>query len=216
MSASIAVAKVPPHSAEPVSTVLIKTMSWWGNCITEASDFCGFEEIYGDHRKKWSWAVCVRMNKKIRSEYSEAFILARNQLFWRETNYFGEKPIKEEPMQQRLEAAYQKFKEQAQIPEELSKRLSSPLLIQISKTWIDSNHRILVIGQETLGWAFHKDEDYPWPYEAILNFSDFKTVEASVEALVHGYREFEFALHQPSNYRSPFWQAYRQIYSEHL
>lgn len=30
-------------------------------------------------------------------------------------------------------------------------------------------------------------------------------------ALVDGYAAFAYARHQPDNYRSPFWQAYRQI-----
>jgi hypothetical protein len=113
-------------------------------------------------------------------------------------------------MHQRLKAAYQKYKEQVQIPDALSKRLSPPLLIQISQSWIDSHQRVLIIGQETLGWRFQEGEYYAWPYQEIHNLSDFKANEDSVEALLHGYREFEFALHQPENYRSPFWQAYRQ------
>jgi len=114
-------------------------------------------------------------------------------------------------MQNQLNQIYVTFKKQANFRKELRDRLSPPLLLKVSDTWTNSKQRVLIIGQETLGWSFRKGEYYEWPYTPVLSFKDFKNTAQSVDAMVHGYSCFEFAKYQPENYRSPFWKAYRQV-----
>jgi len=106
---------------------------------------------------------------------------------------------------------YSSFQRSAQIPVELQERLSPPLLLCPTERWIENNNRVLIVGQETLGWDFGRGSYYQWDYPDLSSFKDFLKVGVSVEALIYGYKVFEFARQQPENYRSPFWQAYRQI-----
>ncbi|MDH0640186.1 hypothetical protein N5D52_24975 [Pseudomonas sp. GD03860] len=115
--------------------------------------------------------------------------------------------------QQRLKSLYEDFKAKAAMPEDLAKRLSPPLLLNVPPKWAEASKKVLVIGQETLGWDFRQGDYYPWPYPALSNFNDFLLSDHAVEALIEGYTHFEFALHQPGNYNSPFWRAYREIRS---
>lgn len=119
--------------------------------------------------------------------------------------------LQEVGMQEELDSTYRRFKAAVQLPDTLLSRLSPPLLLYVPRRWMESGQRILIVGQETLGWDFEAGDYYPWPYPPIRNFQDFLDIDKSVEAMIHGYRQFEFALHQPQNYGSPFWRAYRQI-----
>jgi hypothetical protein len=94
---------------------------------------------------------------------------------------------------------------------DLAERLSCPLLLAVGDAWAFSRRRILVVGQETLGWEFEAGQYYPWPYPPLESCRHFQTYEHGVEALVHAYRAFEFARHQPKHYRSPFWRAFRYL-----
>lgn len=114
-------------------------------------------------------------------------------------------------MQEQLNKQYEKFKDNINFGEDLSERLSAPLCLYIPEKWKNSGKRVLIVGQETLGWDFRSGWYYEWPYEPIANWKDFKNVPDSVSAMVHGYKVFEFSRYQPENYRSPFWQAYRQF-----
>ncbi|WP_313551199.1 hypothetical protein [Pseudomonas sp.] len=114
-------------------------------------------------------------------------------------------------MHSQLMAAYGEFKSTLPINDPFMDRLTPPLLMSVPKKWEESKKRVLVVGQETLGWDFHADSYYPWPYPAIATLTDFANYPHSVEALSQGYLEFEFAKHQPANYRGPYWRAYRQI-----
>ena len=113
-------------------------------------------------------------------------------------------------MQSELILVYERFKASTSFSLEMSERLSPPLLLYVPKTWLTSKERILLVGQETLGWGFTSGHYYEWRYPPIPDFSAFKAAPVSVTAMVHGYKMFEFARHQPENYRSPFWRAYRQ------
>ena len=113
-------------------------------------------------------------------------------------------------MQTKLIEAYLKFKEESTLPETLQERLSAPLLLKVSNTWVKNKKRVLIVGQETLGWNFRKGQHYKWPYDPISSFKDFKMIDDSINAMVHGYSFFEFAKHH-RNYSSPFWRAYRQV-----
>ncbi|MBK8509590.1 MAG: hypothetical protein IPL51_13430 [Candidatus Competibacteraceae bacterium] len=114
-------------------------------------------------------------------------------------------------MQEQLLEQYEKLKSSVRFRGDLPKRLSAPLCLYAPERWKNSENRVLIIGQETLGWGFCSGRYYDWPYEPIANWQDFTRVQDSVTAMVHGYKSFEFSRYQPENYRSPFWQAYRQF-----
>lgn len=94
-----------------------------------------------------------------------------------------------------------------------------PLLLSVSDNYSKAKVRIVVYGQETLGgWCWSGDElcqyKYPnreWPFVELNTFDDFLGADSTVDALVYGYKLFEFAKYQPLNYRSPFWTAFRQV-----
>jgi hypothetical protein len=112
---------------------------------------------------------------------------------------------------QNLKTLYEQIKEGAFISDELAERLSPPLLLYPTARWKEAAVRVLIVGQETLGWDFSAGSYFEWPYPEISSFKDFLAVDNSVEAMMHGYKVFEFSRYQPDNYRSPFWRAYRQI-----
>lgn len=118
-------------------------------------------------------------------------------------------------IQSNLEKRYQQFHKSANFDTSLIQRLSPPLLVSVFENWIKSQYKIIVVGQETTGWGFKGHPCYKWPYGfQIQNFQEFKNVanpQLAVEALVHFYREFGFARHQPLIYNSPFWRAYKQL-----
>ncbi len=114
-------------------------------------------------------------------------------------------------MQEQLLEQYEKLKSTVNFQGDLPERLSAPLCLYVPERWRNSESRVLIVGQETLGWNFCSGWYYDWPYDPIANWQDFKHVPDSAIAMVHGYKSFEFSRYQPENYRSPFWQAYRQF-----
>ena len=116
-------------------------------------------------------------------------------------------------VQNSLNSLYEKFKNEVSLPAELAERASPPLLLSVSDKWVNAEKRVLVVGQETLGWDFHPGDYFPDLKDPIMTFADFQVTPNSVAALTAGYRDFEFARHQPGNYNSPFWRAYRSVRS---
>lgn len=114
-------------------------------------------------------------------------------------------------MQEQLIEEYEKLRRDFSFSGDLPKRLSAPLCLCVPERWKNSNVRVLLVGQETLGWNFEPGWYYDWPYDAIANWRDFEVVSDSVRAMIHGYKSFEFSRYQPGNYRSPFWRAYREF-----
>lgn len=108
-------------------------------------------------------------------------------------------------MQKQLLEHYDAFKNRIDFANDLSGELSAPLLLSIPDRWKKSNHRMLVIGQETMGWGF----------DPIHSWGDFKRMDNSVQTMVDGYRNFEFARHKPEHHNSPFWCAYRHFREVH-
>ena len=104
-------------------------------------------------------------------------------------------------MQKQLVEAYKAFKANNEFDESLSRDLTSPLLLSVTERWQASKERVLVVGQETMGWGF----------DPIHNWCDFKENSNVIHTLTNGYRSFEFARSNPTNHRSPFWSAYRQF-----
>lgn len=119
----------------------------------------------------------------------------------------------DQSIQEKLNTLYEEFKKNTVFPPEISERASPPLLLSVSQAWTQSPNRILIIGQETQGWDFDPGDYFPELESSIRNFSDFQKLHNSVPALTAGYRAFEFARHQPANYNSPFWRAYRSVRS---
>ncbi|WP_324741422.1 cyclic-phosphate processing receiver domain-containing protein [Pseudomonas veronii] len=112
----------------------------------------------------------------------------------------------------RLHALYHTHKSTVRELEDFPRAGVEPLiLMDVPKGWSKATNRVLIVGQETLGWDFEPGDYYEWPYPAIKGIEDFLDVPNSVEAMIHGYRAFQFSRYQPGNVNSPFWRAYRQI-----
>lgn len=118
-------------------------------------------------------------------------------------------------MQNRLNECYTTFREKVEFDDnDFAKRLSAPLLIQVTERWIKSKIRVLVVGQETLGWEFFKGDryGYDWEFSDIHGWLQFKSANDSVNALVSAYKIFNFSSNNhPLNHRAPFFRAYRKI-----
>jgi hypothetical protein len=97
---------------------------------------------------------------------------------------------------------------------DISEEFYPPLLVWEPDNWRNATHRVAYIGQETLGWSWTRDVTeygYTWNYEEIDTLRRFIEYERGVEALIDGYRQFNFAALQPITYRSPFWRYFRQL-----
>jgi hypothetical protein len=90
-----------------------------------------------------------------------------------------------------------------------------PMLVRKPDEWTNATHRVAYIGQETLGWSWTQRDvaeyGYTWGYEDIETLHKFLEYDRSVEALIDGYGQFNFAARQPLSYRSPFWQYFRRL-----
>ncbi len=104
-------------------------------------------------------------------------------------------------MQKQLIECYEAFKASNDFDDSLSGELTAPLLLSVTERWQASKPRVLVIGQETMGWGF----------DPVHDWCGFKGHDDSIQTLVNGYRSFEFARNNPKNHRSPFWRAYRHF-----
>jgi len=82
-------------------------------------------------------------------------------------------------------------------------RMSPPLLLMPQDKWFYAKDRILIVGQETLGWR--KDK------LGISSFSDFKKATDSVPMMQNAYVNFCFSESNKRHRNSPFWRAYRKI-----
>lgn len=114
-------------------------------------------------------------------------------------------------LQAALDQAYEGARRGVNFPIEMASRMSGPLLLKIPTNWAGRSQRILVIGQETLGWGFDSSYEASWSFGTIHSFSDFLGAANAIPAMQRGYELFEYARHQPENYRSPFWRGYRQV-----
>lgn len=115
-------------------------------------------------------------------------------------------------MQEQLNKVYEEFQTEAKaISQTLIKQLTAPILIQLPEQWEQSKKRILIVGQETMGWSYDKDEHPERSFPDIKTFEDFLAIPESIPAMLETYRYFEFAKVRPKNHRSPYWRAYRQI-----
>lgn len=113
---------------------------------------------------------------------------------------------------EQLRALYEQHKTSIQGLQDLPSGKIEPLiLMDVPQGWASAGQRVLIVGQETLGWDFQPGDYYDWPYAPITRLEEFLAQPASVEAMMHGYRAFEFARYQPGNFNSPFWRAHRRV-----
>lgn len=114
-------------------------------------------------------------------------------------------------MQELLKAIYEDYKQKISSEVPNLAAMSPPLLMSVPEKWAKCKTRILIVGQETLGWDFSDGSYFPWPHPPITNFEQFASYPRSVSALMQGYVEFEFSRYQSKNVNSPYWRAYRHI-----
>lgn len=89
----------------------------------------------------------------------------------------------------------------------LSERLSAPIAMAIPSNWSEARRKILIVGQETLGW------DYFWPDKScdstLLEGTD---KQGRTDALLATYADFDLAENGAASTRnSPFWRAHRRL-----
>jgi hypothetical protein len=117
-------------------------------------------------------------------------------------------------MQSDLKEAYRRILSSALVPPAFAQRLSCPLLLSVDERWVTAAHRVLFVGQETLGWSWDRGNYYAWPHPRLNSFADFLSYGGSIDALIYAYSEFAFAKMQPEHRRSPFWRAFRELLAE--
>ena len=126
--------------------------------------------------------------------------------------------MKADQLQRELEVVYSEWKASLRLQTSEASQLSPPLLLSISEAYTSAKRRLLFVGQETYGWGWTRNLQEKFPkypraylYNDITSMKDFIEDSQSIDALCWGYREFDFAKYQPKNYRSPFWQAFREV-----
>jgi hypothetical protein len=100
---------------------------------------------------------------------------------------------------------------QTSVEDDLATKLSAPLLLNPSPKWWAAEHRLLVVGQETLDWGFKEGEHRLDPAIRIKSWADFMGSGHPVQRMMEFYSQFSFAMHSPGNRKSPFWQAFREL-----
>jgi hypothetical protein len=101
-----------------------------------------------------------------------------------------------------LVEAYERFKAEVNIPRQLRRRASAPLLVKPTRQWFASSKRLLIVGQETNGW---NSTD-----RTIRSLEHFQCRTDGVATMLEAYSEFDFATTYP--YRnSAFWRAFRLL-----
>ena len=120
----------------------------------------------------------------------------------------------------RLHDLYSAWKARLEPSDSFGSQLSPPPLVSVPDDYETADAGVVFIGQEDKGNAWsQKILDDPayryggkvWEFDEIDAWSDFLANEDSVDALMAGYRMFNFAEHQPTNYRSPFWRTFRDF-----
>lgn len=98
-----------------------------------------------------------------------------------------------------------------------AEKFSPPLLLNVTHAFENASRRVLVYGQETLGWVWTAESREKLGYPSEPKFADLKTLadflkeQDSIQALCWGYEQFDFAEAEPRARRTPFWQAFREV-----
>ena len=93
---------------------------------------------------------------------------------------------------EKLRGMYEEYKAGLIPTSRLAKHLSAPLLLQPPDDWSHAEHRVLVVGQETLGWGVDAGEIGNEKYGPINTLSEFIAEDCSVDALLAQYSKFAF------------------------
>lgn len=118
-------------------------------------------------------------------------------------------------MQSKLNELYERYRSApSQAVRELAPNFFAPLLLSLPDDWVGASHRLAFVGQETLGWQWTREHSGPMGYELthpdVHSLEEFFDLTGSTDALVDGYRQFDFASRQPVTHRSPFWRYFRE------
>jgi hypothetical protein len=112
-------------------------------------------------------------------------------------------------VQTALVSTYQRWKSGFDARGITVEHFSPPLLLNLTDDYCDAPIKIVFCGQETTGWTHLYSNN--WPFKDLLTFGDFLNNDDAIEGLVQAYEQFAFAKYQPKIFRSPFWQAFREI-----
>lgn len=109
-------------------------------------------------------------------------------------------------MQEELDRLYKQYLRREgpkALRDQVGKRCSAPLLISAlaAPSWAVSKNRILVVGQETLGWGLSDD------LRSLNNF--FSAGSAGLQSIQADYRTF--LRDDISQLSSPFWQVFKRL-----
>lgn len=104
---------------------------------------------------------------------------------------------------------YQGFFKDFHLMEPLLGRCSAPLLLSPPAEWFASDLRLLLVGQETLGWGTAEGSRGE---VAISRLPEFLAAPDGVDRLMRNYEKFAFGKNYHGN-RSPFWRAFRLLQS---
>lgn len=114
-----------------------------------------------------------------------------------------------------LRAVYEEWRLRGSNSSEWASLFYPPLLVSEPPHWDASTHRVAVVGQETLGWSWTRNEKeklgYKWTRPDLTTLADFFACSDGVDAMLEAYEMFDFAAHQPISHRSPFWRYFRAI-----
>jgi len=118
----------------------------------------------------------------------------------------------EEMNKEHLKRLYSRFYRIPKLEGVLATECSAPLLLDVNPSWETSQVRLLVVGQETMGWGID-DGDYNWQGPTVSSYKEFFESGRGIEAMMYLYQKFNFAASQPENRRSPFWRAFQELSS---
>ncbi len=120
-------------------------------------------------------------------------------------------------MQCDLMSAYRHWADRLERDNPLASDLSPPFLLSVTDRYVAAQRRILVVGQETKGWGWPRDEDTRsnsdangLPAEGLASWADFVLTDQGVEGLCRLYELFDFAKGYPGR-SSPFWNTFRAV-----
>lgn len=109
-------------------------------------------------------------------------------------------------MQKKFEELYSDFFLNAlKIDGTFSSRCSAPHFLMPSPSWNSGRRKLLVVGQETLGWGIGEVD----ASKAVRTLSDFSPTPEMVSRLMATYTEFAFG-DSYGGRGSPFWTAFHK------
>jgi hypothetical protein len=110
----------------------------------------------------------------------------------------------------KLERAYRKYQDATlRLPKSLGQKASAPLLLVPHRKWLRSKVKLLIVGQETLGWNF-TSETGSVITPSISTLHEFASAPDGMHSMFETYKSFKFA-HSYRHRNSAFWRAFRYL-----